>query len=113
MLDDIKLNTLAATRLMGWNDTFPPTLYWYADNLNVGAKSSWQPATNLSQAFKALDALALDWKLEPHRIEIYEPVPQDDGPMYYEPKVYKIDIGDDNMAEAIVRACLLAKGVTV
>lgn len=65
----------------------------------------WRPTTDIAAAWEVLEAVDLDWKIEPHRVEFEEPVEQDDGPVWHESKKHRAEVGDaDTFAEATAMA---------
>ena len=61
-----------------------------------------------------LEAVDLDWKIEPHYVEFEEPAQQDDGPMWHESTYYRYSLAkDEETPLAICLAALKARGVTL
>lgn len=131
MINRRKIDELVAENVMGWqlvdyHGNAATTLEEYQDAAQndgwtfngTDEAHSWRPSSNIAQAWEVLEAVDLDWKIEPHRVEFEEPVEQDDGPMYYESKKHRADVGDDGTfaeatALAICLAALKTKGVRV
>ena len=112
---DDRIDALVATHIMGWNRK-SENGNWLDEEGLYEAPACWSPTTNIDSAWDVLEAVDLDWKIEPHRVEFEEPVEQDDGPMYYEAKKHSAEVGDgESFAEAtalaICLAALKAKGI--
>lgn len=109
-----RLDRLAAEKVMGW--------LWVPDAINYqgGAwrttnwhyRESWQPTRRIEQAWECLEKLGSKWwKVE--YVDISDsPTPNYSCLILINPYLNIIEFAD-TAAEAIVRACLKAKGIEV
>ena len=113
-----ELDKLAAEKILGWSyesflpvadmreDRSKPCELWYPPNSKISA-SLPSPTRNISQAFECLEKLTEDRWL----FTIY------DGAQHKSCVVYKYSKSfhayGDTASEAIVRACLRARGIEV
>lgn len=127
-----KINALVAEHVMGWVDV-AYVVGGYGDGRNNTEEGPWYEwrgrrerkewvlseripsfSTRIDLAWQVLDAVDLDWKMEPHYVEFEELVEQADGPMYYEPIHYRHYLGqDEEMPLAICLAALKAVKVAL
>lgn len=103
-----ELDKLAAEKVMGWEINEHPKnaypAYWGRDT-SARWITDWQPTRNISQAWECLE------KFKEFRID------QEEGPEFMNVIIWfngDMHYGyGDGIPEAIVRACLAAKGVEV
>lgn len=116
-----ELDRLAAEKVMGWESTCyhwreGTKVKYYKTGHSYKDKKAWQPTRNIAQAWECLE------KLKPDRIFIEGKDKKSCnislGGIFSQTYGYECGIGFgskdcDSATEAIVRACLKAKGVEV